>query len=501
MGAPVRLTEGTIFGGDYRVKKPLFEADDRGVYLVEQQSTGRELALKVLSPELLPDDEARTRFLDEAKIGGKVRTVHVLDVRSVGIDDETGLPWVASELLEGENLTQRVAREGKFPLNDWDELLSQVLHGLTAVHGVGVHHGALNGESIFLARPSEVDEPFRVELLDFGVPRTARMKKVSQAARRAWTAPEQLTEGATQTPATDVWAVGLMSFLLLTGKNYFKAASGGGDSAALEQEIRAGVVEPASARARSLGVSEPLPRAFDAWFERCTRLEASDRYPTAQDALEGAVDLLSEVSNVASAAIESLAEPVRAKPKPPPLPPMVRAIAENPKPAIAVIALLIALALGGGFGLGLLRGDSKKGADASRAAATTWSKGSFEAAQKACEAGDPTACHGLGQMYLYGLKVAKDETKASEFFTRACDKNDGPACASQALILISGEGAKRQPARAAELYQKACDRGDAVSCVDLADLYTNGNGIPKNEATAASLRERACKAGLTEVCK
>ncbi|RYE83966.1 MAG: serine/threonine protein kinase, partial [Myxococcales bacterium] len=129
-----RLTAGTVFAGEYRVERTLFEGDDRGVYEVEQQSTGKRLALKVLSPGLLADEPARARFVDEARVNGRVKTEHVLDVRAAGIDGATGYPWVASELLEGDNLDQAIARATTLPLKDWDELLSQTLHGLAAVH-------------------------------------------------------------------------------------------------------------------------------------------------------------------------------------------------------------------------------------------------------------------------------------------------------------------------------------------------------------------------------
>jgi hypothetical protein len=497
MAASLRLSEGTTFAADFLVKKPLFEADDRAVYVAEQKSTGREVALKVLSPALLPDEGARARFLEGAKIGGKVKTMHVLDVRGVGIDEPTGLPWVATELLEGENLARRLTRTQQFPMADWDELLSQVLHGLASVHDAGACHGSLHGESIFLASSSEVIQGFRVELLDFGLPLLARMKEVAPLARLAFAAPEQLDPGASPSPATDVWALGLMTFQLLTGKPYFRAT----DLAALEAEIRKGAAEPASARAQALG-APALPRAFDAWFARCVNPDPSGRFASAHLALEGAADLLSEVSGIAGEVVESADEAPRAKGKPPPLPPMVRVIAENPKPAIAIIVVLVLAALGGGFGLGLLRGGGDKtGPAAARAAAAVWFKGSFEACKKACDKGDVSACHGLGQMYQYGSKTAKDEAMAAQFFELACTKQDATACASMAQISLNGEGVRHQPAKAVEFYRKACDMGDALSCSDLADLFSAGNGVPKDEAGATELRARACKMGMTEACK
>jgi hypothetical protein len=495
MAASLRLPEGSTFATDFVIKKLIFEAEDRAVHVAEQKSTGREVALKVLSPALLPDDAARQRFLEDARSGGKVKTMHVLDVRGVGIDEASGLPWVATELLEGENLDQRIRKATSFPLADWDELLSQVLRGLASVHEAGAFHGGLNGASIFLAASSEVPQGFRVELLDFGLPPSAQMKAVPSLARLAWASPE-LLDGGPLTPATDVWALGLLAFLLLTGKHYFQAT----EKDALEAEIRKGAFVPASARAQALGAPS-LPRAFDAWFARCVHVDPGQRFSSANEAREGAADLLSEVSDLAAEVVDSDDSP-RAKAKPPPLPPMVRVIAENPKPAIAAILLLVVLALGGGFGLGALRGgDKKTGPEAARAAAAVWLKGTFEACKKACDGGDASACHGLGQMYQYGTKAPKDEALAAQYFELACSKQDATACASLAQISLSGEGVRHQPAKAVENYRKACDMGDAISCVDLAEIFATGNGVPRNEAEATALRARACKAGITDACK
>lgn len=491
----VRLAMGSTFAGDYRVNRVLFEAEDRAVYGVEQVSTGKSLALKILAPELVPDEASKEQFLEGARIGARVGTVHILDVRAAGVDEASKMPWMVSELLEGENLDQALGKQGgRSPLENWDELLSQVLHGLAAVHAAGMCHGGLNGASIFLAKPSEVGEPFRVELLDFGVPYSARMKAISQATRLPWVAPEQLA-GEAPSPRSDVWSVGLLAFRLLAGKPYFKATG----EAALTEEIKAGAAEPASARARALGATAALPKAFDAWFERCTRRTPQERFASAAEALEGAADLFAEVSGVQGEIEEA---PEEVKKKPPPLPPMVRVLTENPKPAFAAIALLILVALGGGFGMGLLRsGESKNAADKSRTQAVGWTKSSIDECQKACDGGDLTACHGLGQIFQLGIKTPKDDAKAVQLFKKACDKSDAPACASLAQAMLNGEGTPRSPSQAATLYQKACDDGDGVSCSDLADMYVAGNGVPKDEKNAALLRQKACKLGMTEVCK
>jgi TPR repeat protein len=328
------------------------------------------------------------------------------------------------------------------------------------------------------------------------------MRAPTQASRLPWLAPEQL-DGSDPRAQSDVWALGLVAFHILAGRPYFKASRDKNpDLAALRAEIAAGPSEPASARARALGFGGALPKNFDNWFSRCTALDPTKRFPDARAALEGAADLLAEASAVDASEVEE--EPEQAAPrkaKPPPLPPMVAALAQNPKPAVLAIVILVLAALGGGFGLGALRGGKKSPAEESRAKATMWAQGSLEASTKACDGGDPTACNGLGQMYLYGQKTPRDEVKAAQQFQRGCDKADHPSCANLAAALLAGDSVPKDPTRAVDLYRKACDGGDNISCADLSDIYRNGNGVPKDEAQATLLRDKACKAGMTEVCK
>jgi eukaryotic-like serine/threonine-protein kinase len=509
MSGPVRLTVGSTFASDYKVVRALHESNERAVYAVEQVSTGKPLALKVVSPDLAPDDESRARFTDEARVGGKINSPYLVDVRAAGIDTASGLPFVVMELLEGEDLGTALRKsDQKPPLASWDELLSQLLRGLAAAHFAGVAHGALTPSAIFLARPGPGDDVFRLQLLDLGVPTLARSAGAEEADRLPFQAPEQLSaEGASaRTSSMDVWAVGLIAFRVLSGKHYFKAANAASpDAAALSAEIAAGATQPASARAQAIGVSAPLPRAFDAWFQRCTEKDPAKRFPDASAAFDGATDLFAEASSV-GAEIEEVADEPEAgqggpRKGPPPLPPMLRAIAENPKPAILAIVLLVAVALVGGMGLGALRGTPKNSnADGARAKATGWAvKGAAES-RKACDGGEPSACAGLAQLLLAGRGVEKNEAEAAKLFGRACEKGDMPACGALALQHMNGDGVPRSPGTASEYYRKACDGGDYLSCADFAEMYKNGNGVPKDEAQAKALLEKACKAGLAEVC-
>ena len=498
MSGPVRLPLGAIFASDYKVVRAIAEGDARAIYVAEQVSTGKELALKILAAEVVADESARDAFLAVVRTTGKIATEHVVDVRAAGIDKDTGFPWLAMELLEGKDLARALTEHtGLGPMPEWDEVLTQLMRGLSAVHTAGVVHGSLHPESVFLAVPGIAGEPFRVELLELGIPRANRDR--ASVERVEWLAPEQLRGGGAEAKS-DVWATALIAFRMLTGKLYWKSATKD-DAATLRAEIETGPLASPSARARELGAKTIPSAAFDAWFARCVSRDEGARFTNAADALEGAAELLTEVSEVSASDIqddEASRPASQVRKGPPPLPPMVQAIADNPRPAILAIIALISVALGLGFGLGALR---KPGTDKARAKAMVWARGPRDDAQKACDGGDAIACHGLGLQHLYGLKSPRDDAKAALLFQRACDGGDMSGCGSLAARHLNGEGVAEDRTKAATLYRKACDAGEAVSCADLAEMYRNGNGVARDEAQATKLDEKACKAGFSEVCR
>lgn len=497
-----RLAPGTIFSGEFRVVRALREEDPRAVYVVEQVSTGRQLVLKLLTPDLISGDGARDRFTQQVRIGANITSDHIVDVRAAGVDSATGAPWLVTEYLEGTGLASKLADiDGALP--DWDEAISQVAHALAAAHQAGVAHGAISPETIFVGKPTRAGEPFHIVLLDLGIPEIAKGRTRDESHDIAYRSPDMLS-GAGPSLASDVWALAMIAFRLATGKDYWR----GHNVTAITTEIKAGAGESASARAKSLGALGTPSAAFDAWFARCVTAPASERFPDAGAALEGLADTLTEASGLADviadvppgelSALVAPPQHVKAA-KPPPLP-VIQAIKENPKPAIIAVLSLVIVALAAGVGLGAVFRPSADAKLNGMARAQVWSRGEKDAAEKACNGGDPVACHGLGLMYLYGVKIAKDEAAAVGMFTKSCDAGDAAGCNSLAGRYLNGEGVTKDAARAADLFSKSCDKGEAISCSDLAELYRNGVGVKKDEAKAKTLTDRACKAGMTESC-
>jgi serine/threonine protein kinase len=298
--APLQLHIGQVLARDYRVVRALAAGGMGSVYLVEQLSTGKQRALKVMHPQYARDEESRARFAQEARAGARIKSEHVVEVVAAGVDDETGIPWLAMELLDGEELSLRMRRTGRLPPSEVLEIFRQLGHGLGEAHRQGLVHRDLKPENLFIAVARSRSAPFTLKILDFGVAKLTQetMTAAQSAGTRPigtprWMAPEQSEEHAHIAPATDVWALGLIAFYLLTGRLYWRAANSSTSSmTTLLRELILDPIDLPSIRAAALGADGAIPRGFDEWFLRCVNRDAKARFANADEALTALVPLL-----------------------------------------------------------------------------------------------------------------------------------------------------------------------------------------------------------------
>jgi serine/threonine protein kinase len=280
------LQPDSLFAADFRVVRVLGHGGMGTVYVAEQLSTGKLRALKLMLPALVSDPASRRRFEQEARIGARIESDHVVDVVGAGVDAETEVPWLAMELLHGEDLASVVVRRGALPVEEVRGILKQLCHAIGAAHDVGIVHRDLKPENIFLSQAKRADARTTVKVLDFGIAKwvaDARSTASAAIGSPSWMAPEQTARGGVIGPMTDVWAIGLIAFDLLTGHCYWRSAED--ESSTLANLLREVVLEPmppASARAAELGVT--LPPGFDAWFSRAVDRDPNARFATARDA-------------------------------------------------------------------------------------------------------------------------------------------------------------------------------------------------------------------------
>ncbi|HEY6556328.1 MAG TPA: serine/threonine-protein kinase [Polyangiaceae bacterium] len=286
----VIATPGQIVAGRYRIQRLLARGGHGAVFVAEQLSTEARVALKMLLPHVLDDTEVRQRFELEAKIASRIASEYVVRTLDAGVDERTGLPFIAMELLEGSSLADAVRQGGPWSPLDTATCLLQVAQGLDKAHGARHTSGALRSivhrdlkpENLFLTLREDGQRV--VKILDFG---TAKVLSESFARSRTihgsplYMAYEQLSGGAIS-PRTDVWALGLIAFFLLTGRSYWRSAEscGANLSAIFAEVLHMPIVRP-SARARELRVAPSWPVAFDEWFLRCVNRDPAARFATA----------------------------------------------------------------------------------------------------------------------------------------------------------------------------------------------------------------------------
>jgi tRNA A-37 threonylcarbamoyl transferase component Bud32 len=381
VSAVLDLREGAIFADQFRVVRPLARGGMGAVYVVEQLATRRERALKLMHPTLVSDERSLERFGREAQVSARIESDHVVEVIAAGVDRASSTPWLCMELLRGEELAARLAR-GPLAPAETREIVRQLGHALGAAHRAGIVHRDLKPENLFLAAPRRQGVPFTLKVLDFGVAAlvheaTGKSNATQGVGSPLWMAPEQTHVGSVEA-ATDVWALGLLAYHLLTGGFYWRAASTEGSTiTALLVEVMVEPLVPASARAAEQGRAERLPRGFDGWFARCVVRSPRERFQDASAAITallavldgGAPSLVPETAQHAFAA--TMAAPPTAPlggatgppaaPAPQPAPPTPPAALPRPaaRPSgrlLALGALAGVLALCGGVGWLAYRG-------------------------------------------------------------------------------------------------------------------------------------------------
>jgi serine/threonine-protein kinase len=377
MVSVLRLKTGTVIGNDFKVLRLLAKGGMGAVYIAEQLSTGSERALKLMHPHLLDDQKSRDRFTQEARFCARIESEHVVKVIGAGIDAADQIPWIAMELIKGEDLDRFASARGALPVSEVLEVLRQLCHGLGGAHALGIVHRDLKPQNVYIAPSQRADTPFTVKVLDFGISKVALEDGESDTTAAVgsplWMAPEQARKGRLSA-ATDVWPLGLLAFRLLTGKHYWRAANGVAVIPVKEVliELLTKPLDPASTRAAALGGTAPPP-GFDAWFARALERDPGSRFANATEAFDALLPVLTGKVPAVEDSLDlskypSLAEPeetrvaVRApsgsgasvrprvktpapaEPPPEPAPPAVTAAPARPRELYVAVAGVVVLA-------------------------------------------------------------------------------------------------------------------------------------------------------------
>ncbi|HLZ12904.1 MAG TPA: serine/threonine-protein kinase [Candidatus Acidoferrum sp.] len=213
-----RFAPGTVLEGRYRIVALAGRGGMGEVYRAEDLKLTQTVAIKFLPESLSRDAAALQRFHSEVRIARQVSHPNVCRVFDVGEFD--GITFLTMEFVDGEDLASLLRRIGRLPQDKAIEVARQICAGLAAAHDKGVIHRDLKPANIML------DGLGKVRINDFGLAGIAANMQGAdvRAGTPAYMAPEQLT-GTEVTSKSDIYALGLVLYEILTGKRAFEAAT------------------------------------------------------------------------------------------------------------------------------------------------------------------------------------------------------------------------------------------------------------------------------------
>ncbi len=227
--APTSDLVGQVVAERYHVVKKLGEGGMGQVYLAEHVKMGRRSAIKVMNPSMTHDPDAVARFNREAANASRITHPNVCAVYDFG-ETPDGLIYLAMEFIEGEPLTDLIAREGALKVGRAVKIFQQTADALQAAHDLGIVHRDLKPDNIMLAKGRDGSDV--VKVVDFGIAKAVGGDEAGQKVTKTglvvgtpeFMSPEQLS-GDKLDGRSDLYSLALVLYRMLTGKLPFEATS------------------------------------------------------------------------------------------------------------------------------------------------------------------------------------------------------------------------------------------------------------------------------------
>ncbi len=336
------LGQGSTVAGKYRLERLIGRGGMGSVWAARHLQLDTLVAIKFIDA-VTDIGDARVRFEREARAAAQLRSPHVVQILDHGIDEEER-PYIAMELLEGEDLGERLRRTPRLSLQATATIITQASKALRRAHESGVIHRDLKPGNIFLAR---FDDDEVVKLLDFGVAKLRYNDDLAPGVQMTQTgvifgspsymSPEQARGNRVIDHRTDLWSLAVILFRCITGVKPFEAGSIG------DLVIKL-CIDPLPMPTK---IAPDLPAEVDQFFEKAFARDPDLRFPTAAAlALE-----FEGIAARAAAAVAMPAIPVIPPPPPPRAPmssfreplPSFREPPPGPSPSVATFTPLPAV--------------------------------------------------------------------------------------------------------------------------------------------------------------
>lgn len=271
-----------VLSGRYRLDSLLARSGGGEVHLATQLGLERKVAVKLISKTEDQDwGELVTRLSREAQVLARLNHVNVVTLHDFG-KTEDGDFFLTMEYLDGRPLAELIETQGPFAFDRILRIGVQVARALREAHAVGVIHRDLTAEDVFLVRGADENDRDHVKVINFGLAETAGGKSGLEVVADgdkvllgspSYVSPEQIC-GDRATERSDIYAFGVLMYLMLTGRVPFS----GGSQAELQRAHLKDAPPPPSL----MGYRRRVPRALEELVYRCLEKEPEDRFSDAR---------------------------------------------------------------------------------------------------------------------------------------------------------------------------------------------------------------------------
>jgi len=283
---------GELIQSRYRLNRLLGSGASGSVWAAKNELIDRDVALKIMRPDVAEDAVALQRFFNEAKASGRVRSSSIVEILDLG-QAEDGSPFLVFELLDGEGLDQKLTSAGTLDAEFGCEVFVSVAKALDLAHSQGIIHRDLKPANIFLHRDPEGNHIAKI--LDFGISKIFETNNNFTLTRTgtvvgspAYMAPEQASGREDLDGRADVWSLGVVMYEALSGTLPHEAPNYN----ALMVRILTQDVDPLITR------KPDLPPSLCAVVDVCLRRDRDQRAASAGQVVQQLDRALAEIRSI-----------------------------------------------------------------------------------------------------------------------------------------------------------------------------------------------------------
>jgi len=262
------LARRSLFAGRYEIVEKLGMGGMGSVYRVMDQKVDEEVALKILNPEVIADEETINRFRNELSLARKI--IHKNVCRMFDLHEFEGALFITMEYVAGEDLRSFIRRSGSLTVDKSIFIAKQICDGLAEAHRLGVVHRDLKPRNIMIDREGSA------HIMDFGIARSLKAGEATEAGviigTPEYMSPEQ-ADGQEADQRSDIYALGVILYEMLTGRRPFEADS------ALSLVLKHRTEIPPDPRV----LNPQIPESLGRFILKCLEKEPAQRYQRAEE--------------------------------------------------------------------------------------------------------------------------------------------------------------------------------------------------------------------------